>query len=185
MCQSEGLAIAPFGVLGRGQFKTAEEFQQGGTRKMGPQEEKHRLMAAKLAEVGQRKGVASTSIALAYVLHKSPYVFPVIGCRTVEHLESNIEALAVELTDEEIYEIEDATPFDVGFPMSFLFEMPGQKYRSDMTTRHIWQVTCNTRLEAVPKLRVSRLFSCLYSALTVIPAHRAEAGVQPDGSEVV
>ncbi|OJI99535.1 hypothetical protein ASPVEDRAFT_126340 [Aspergillus versicolor CBS 583.65] len=153
MCQSEGLAIAPFGALGRGQFKTADEFQQSGTRNMGPQEEKHRLMAAKLAEVGQRKGVAPTSIALAYVLHKSPYVFPVIGCRTVEHLESNIESLAVALTDEEIYEIEDATPFDIGFPMSFLFEMPGQKYRSDMTTRHIWQVTCNTRLEAVPKLR--------------------------------
>ncbi|KAL4987989.1 putative sterigmatocystin biosynthesis dehydrogenase stcV [Aspergillus falconensis] len=153
MCQSEGLALAPWGALGRGQFKSAEEFQQEGTRNMGPQEEKHRLMGAKLAEVGQRKGVAVAAIALAYLLHKAPYVFPVIGCRTVEQLETNITSLGVELTDEEIYDIEDTTPFDVGFPMAFLFETPQQKYRSDMTTRHIWQVTCNTRIESVPKPR--------------------------------
>ncbi|KAL2819655.1 NADP-dependent oxidoreductase domain-containing protein [Aspergillus cavernicola] len=153
MCQSEGLAIAPWGALGRGQFKTAEAFQEEGTRNMGPQEEKHRLMAEKLAEVGERKGVAPASIALAYLLHKAPYVFPVIGCRTVEQLESNIESLAVELTEDEIHEIEDTTEFDLGFPMSFLFETPKQRYRSTMTTRDIWQVTCNTRLETVPKFR--------------------------------
>ncbi|KAL4789086.1 putative sterigmatocystin biosynthesis dehydrogenase stcV [Aspergillus venezuelensis] len=153
MCQAEGLAIAPWGALGRGQFKSPEDFQQEGTRNMGPQEEKHRKMGEKLAELGHRKGAAPTSIALAYLLHKAPYVFPVIGCRTVEQLESNIESLSVELTDHEIYEIEDTLPFDVGFPMSFLFETPQQKYRSDMTTRHIWQVTCNSRLETVPKPR--------------------------------
>lgn len=123
---------------------------------MGPQEEKHRLMSEKLAELGERKGVKLTSIALAYILHKAPYVFPVIGCRTIEHLESNIESLAVELSGEEIQEIEDTVPFDLGFPMSFLFETMGQKYRSTMTTRHIWQVSCNARLETVPKLRVSK-----------------------------
>ncbi|PTU23614.1 hypothetical protein P175DRAFT_0500175 [Aspergillus ochraceoroseus IBT 24754] len=153
MCQSEGLAIAPWGVLGRGQYKTPEEFSQEGTRNMGPQEDKHRLMGEKLAELAQRKGTVPTSIALAYVLHKAPYVFPVIGCRTVAQLESNIESLGVELTDEEIYEIEDTTSFDLGFPMSFLFETPQQKYRSTMSARHIWQLTCNTRLETVPKPR--------------------------------
>ncbi|RMJ28730.1 norsolorinic acid reductase [Aspergillus sp. HF37] len=153
MCQSEGLALAPWGVLGRGQFKTAEEFSQEGTRNMGLQEDKNRMMHEKLAEVGRRKGTAPTNISLAYVLHKAPYVFPVIGCRTVEHLESSIQSLEVELTDEEVCEIEDAVPFDLGFPMSFLFETSKQKYRSAMSSRHIWQVTCNTRLETVPKPR--------------------------------
>ncbi|KAL3458195.1 putative sterigmatocystin biosynthesis dehydrogenase stcV [Aspergillus heterothallicus] len=152
MAQSEGLALAPWGALGRGQFRTPEEFTHAG-RKMGPQEEKNIVVARKLAEVGDRRGVAPTTIALAYLLHKAPYVFPVIGCRTVEQLEGNLESLAVELSEGEVHEIEDAVEFDVGFPMAFLFEFPGQKYRSDMTTRHIWQVTATSRLETVPNPR--------------------------------
>ena len=154
MCQSEGMALAPWGVLGRGQFKSSESYQQEG-RKMGPQSQKHRRVGEKLDELAKKKNTLPTSIALAYVMHKVPYVFPVVGGRKVEHIKGNIEALSVELTNEEINEIDDAEPFDIGFPLSFAFETPKQKYRTDMTARHIWQLTCNTRLETVPKLRVS------------------------------
>ncbi len=154
MCESEGLGIAPWGVLGRGQFRSADEYTREG-RKMGPQDETHRRMSTKLNELAHKKNTLPTSIALAYVMHKAPYVFPVIGGRKVEHLKSNIEALAVELTEDEIYEIEDAEKWDPGFPLNFAFESPRQKYRSDMTARHIWQLSCNTRLETVAKPRVS------------------------------
>lgn len=152
MCESEGLAIAPWGVLGRGQFRSAEEYSREG-RKMGPQDETHRRMGAKLNELAEKKNTLPTSIALAYVMQKAPYVFPVIGGRKVDQLKSNIEALSIELTQEEIYEIEDAEKWDPGFPLNFVFESPGQKYRSDMTARHIWQLNCNTRLETVAKPR--------------------------------
>jgi diketogulonate reductase-like aldo/keto reductase len=39
----------------------------------------------------------------------------------MEHLKDNIEAFSVELTDEDLEEIESAHPFDVGFPMRMLF----------------------------------------------------------------
>ena len=146
--------MAPWGTLGRGQFKSAEDYQREG-RKMGGQSEKHRRIGEKLNELAKKKNTLATSIALAYVLHKVPYVFPVVGGRKVEHIKGNIEALSLELSEEEINEIEDAEPFDVGFPMNFLFETPQQKYRTDMTSRHIWQLTCNTRLETLPKQRVS------------------------------
>jgi hypothetical protein len=187
MCQSEGLALAPWGVLGRGQFKTPEEFQHEGTRNMGLQDDKNRVMHEKLAEVGRRKRTAPTNISLAYVLHKAPYVFPVIGCRTVEHFESSIQSLEVELTDDEVCEIEDAVPFDLGFPMSFLFETPRQKYRSSMSARHIWQVTCNTRLETVPGPRVSNAIASLPAESFAdgdIAAHRVQTRVQPARSEL-
>ncbi|KAK3904920.1 NADP-dependent oxidoreductase domain-containing protein [Staphylotrichum tortipilum] len=150
MCESEGLAIAPWGVLGRGQFRSAEDYAREG-RKMGPQDEAHMRMGATLDALAARKGTLATSIALAYVMHKAPYVFPVIGGRKVEHLKSNIEALAVELTREEVEEIEAAEKWDPGFPLNFLFEGPGQKYSLDMTARHMWQLSCNTRLETVGK----------------------------------
>ena len=155
MCQSEGLALAPWGVLGRGQFRSAAEFNNEAARKIGGQDDKHRRIAETLDHLAKKKDTLPTSIALAYVMHKVPYVFPVIGGRKVKHIQSNIEALSVELSDEEIHQIDDCEAFDLGFPMNFLFETPTQHYRTDMTSRHIWQLTCNTRLETVPKPRVS------------------------------
>ena len=79
-------------------------------------------VAAALGKLLLQEGHAAYSIALAYVMHKSPYVFPIVGGRKIEHLKANIEALGVELSDEEIDEIEAAAPFQVGFPLSMIFE---------------------------------------------------------------
>ena len=58
--------------------------------------------------------------ALAYVMHKTPNVFPIIGQRKIEHLQANVEALSLELTPEDVKEIETGYEFDLGFPHSFL-----------------------------------------------------------------
>jgi hypothetical protein len=82
------------------------------------------------------------------------YCFPIVGGRKVDHLTGNIAALGLELSDEEINEIDDVEPFDVGFPLSFLFGQAGT-YRTDMTTTDIQLVNSNARLEDVPHVRVS------------------------------
>lgn len=61
-----------------------------------------------------------TSVALAYVMHKSPYVFPIVGGRKISHLEGNIQALSLGLMPEEIQQIDAAYGFDMGFPHNFL-----------------------------------------------------------------
>lgn len=53
-------------------------------------------------------------------MHKSPYVFPIVGGRKFEHLKANIEVLGLHLSEEEIKEIEGAVQFDVGFPQRLL-----------------------------------------------------------------
>ena len=53
-------------------------------------------------------------------MHKAPYVFPIIGGRKVEHLQSNIEALSIRLSDEQITQIEGVLPFDKGFPNNII-----------------------------------------------------------------
>lgn len=129
MCLDEGMALAPWGALGGGAFKTKaqrEELERGeaaGGRKMAMSkmgnEEK---VSDVLEKIANTKGSDTpiTSVALAYVMHKSPYVFPIVGGRKVEHLKSNIEALGLRLTPEEIKEIDSAYGFDLGFPHSFL-----------------------------------------------------------------
>lgn len=151
MCEAEGMGIAPWGALGRGQFKSAEEYNAADRdgRKMGPQNEKFRSMAEKLDVIAKKKGTLITSVAMAYVMHKAPYVFPIVGGRKVSHLKGNIEALGLELTQEEIDEIEDTHEFDVGFPNSFLFG--GKPWRTRYTTNDIALVLANAPLESQPR----------------------------------
>lgn len=155
MCEAEGMGIAPWGVVGRGQFRTTEEYKNEAPRSiMMAQDEKHQLVYETLAKLAQKKDTEPTSVAIAYVMNKAPFVFPVVGGRKVENLQANVDALAVELSTEELDEIDDSAPFDIGFPMNFLFETPKQKYRTRMDARDMWQLTCNTRLETVHKTKV-------------------------------
>lgn len=87
---------------------------------MRPASEQKEKVSQVLEKVANSKKTAITSVALAYVMHKAPYVFPIVGGRKIDHLKGNIEALGLELSKEDIDEIEAATPFDVGFPLSFL-----------------------------------------------------------------
>jgi len=73
-----------------------------------------------LEAIAKRKGTIITGVAMAYVMHKTPYVFPICGGRTVGHLKGNIDALGLELSKEDIDEIEGAVPFDPGFPHNFM-----------------------------------------------------------------
>ena len=56
------------------------------------------------------------AVAAAYIMHKTTYVFPIIGGRKVEHLMDNLEALDISLSQEQIKYLESALPFSAGFP---------------------------------------------------------------------
>ena len=122
MTAAEGMGLAPWGALGSGNFKTHEQREQtkGEGRNMGGPTENQMLVADALAEIAARKNTTLTSVALAYVMHKAPYVFPIVGGRKIEHLKDNIEALGLQLSEQDVNEIESAAPFDVGFPLAFL-----------------------------------------------------------------
>ncbi|ROW05203.1 hypothetical protein VSDG_00044 [Cytospora chrysosperma] len=123
MCREEGMGLAPWGALGGGAFKTEEQRKAQEGRKIQASEEQIKISKV-LESIANRKNTAITSIALAYVTHKTPYVFPIVGGRTIEHLKGNIEALKISLSQEDIKEIESAVPFDPGFPNTFLHREP-------------------------------------------------------------
>jgi aryl-alcohol dehydrogenase-like predicted oxidoreductase len=124
MALDEGMALAPWGAIGGGGFKTkAQREANEGARNMQVSvignEEQVSDVLEKIA-ISKSPEVPITSVALAYVMHKSPYVFPIVGGRKIPHLQSNIEALGLRLTIEEIREIDNAYGFDMGFPHNFL-----------------------------------------------------------------
>ena len=54
-----------------------------------------------LAAASAEHGATPSQLALAWLLRRSPVMLPIPGTKSVEHLESNVAAAAIELTDEE------------------------------------------------------------------------------------
>ena len=67
--------------------------------------------------------LSAYTVALAYLMQKVPYVFPIVGGRKVEHLHDNINSLEVALKPEHFKKIEAATPFDPGFPTNMMVRL--------------------------------------------------------------
>jgi aryl-alcohol dehydrogenase-like predicted oxidoreductase len=123
MCRDEAMGIAPYSTLGSGRFQTEAGFKEREKNNPGrktPVDERYKTVSKLLEKVAKAKGTDITSVAMAYTMHKAPYVFPIVGGRKVEHLKGNIAALGVSLTEEDAKEIEKAYVFDPGFPHTFL-----------------------------------------------------------------
>ncbi|GAA5820399.1 hypothetical protein JCM11251_005610 [Rhodosporidiobolus azoricus] len=127
MALDEGMALCPYGALNQGRFQTREGFAEREKgdhdgRNMIQTSQRDKDVSAVLEDLANARNDDTTllNIALAYVLQKAPYVFPIIGGRKVEHLEGNIPALDVVLTDKEISTIENAYEFEHGFVADFL-----------------------------------------------------------------
>ncbi|KZV74348.1 Aldo/keto reductase [Peniophora sp. CONT] len=129
MARHLNLALAPWDVLSGGKIRTDAEEEarrqtgENGRAIFGPWErnELEKKMAATLEKIAADVGAKSIqAVAIAYLMQKTPYVFPMVGGRKVEHLHANIEALEIALTPEHMKQIEEVTPFDVGFPTNFI-----------------------------------------------------------------
>ncbi|TFK24398.1 aryl-alcohol dehydrogenase [Coprinopsis marcescibilis] len=129
MARAEGMALAPWFVLAGGKLRTDAEEQRKvesgdpGRTTLGDwkRNETECAVSQALEKVANEIGAKSIrSVAIAYVLHKAPYVFPILGGRKSEHLIENIEGLEVSLTDEHMIYLESILPFELGFPASLI-----------------------------------------------------------------
>jgi aryl-alcohol dehydrogenase-like predicted oxidoreductase len=123
MCLDEGMRLLPFGTLGNGRYQTEatyverEKDNPGRKFPAGPAENVSKI----LETIEEKKDNAHlTGVAMAYIMQKAPYTFPLVGCRTLEHLKGNIAALGISLSEDKVAEIETAVDFDPGFPHPLL-----------------------------------------------------------------
>jgi aryl-alcohol dehydrogenase-like predicted oxidoreductase len=61
-----------------------------------------------LVTIAERKKATPAQIALAWLLAQKPWIVPIPGTRRLERLDENIGAAAVELTSDDLREIESA-----------------------------------------------------------------------------
>jgi pyridoxine 4-dehydrogenase len=59
-------------------------------------------------EIAGRHDASAAQVALAWLLARSPVMLPIPGTSSVEHLEENVAAAAIDLSDEEVAELSAA-----------------------------------------------------------------------------
>ncbi|MGD1054117.1 MAG: aldo/keto reductase [Candidatus Dormibacteria bacterium] len=58
-----------------------------------------------LTGISERLGTTPSQVALAWLLHRSPVILPIPGTASVAHLEENVEAALIGLTDDQVAEL--------------------------------------------------------------------------------
>jgi aryl-alcohol dehydrogenase-like predicted oxidoreductase len=112
-----GIGFVPFSPLGKG-FLTGKidansEFASTDIRSTIPRftpeaRKANQAMVDLLDSIAQRKLATPARIALAWLLAQKPWIVPIPGTRRLERLDENIAASAVELTPDDLRQIEDA-----------------------------------------------------------------------------
>jgi aryl-alcohol dehydrogenase-like predicted oxidoreductase len=112
-----GIGFVPFSPLGRGFLsgKIDEDttFESDDIRtslpRFTPEARKaNKALVDLLRAIGERKGVTPAQLALAWLLAQKPWIVPIPGTTKRERLEENIGATEVELTSEDLAEIDRA-----------------------------------------------------------------------------
>ncbi len=112
-----GIGFVPFSPLGKG-FLTGKidensEFTSTDIRSTIPRftpeaRKANQAMVDLLGSIAQRKNTTPAQIALAWLLAQKPWIVPIPGTRRLERLDENIGAVAVELTPDDLRDIESA-----------------------------------------------------------------------------
>jgi aryl-alcohol dehydrogenase-like predicted oxidoreductase len=112
-----GIGFVPFSPLGKGfltgaigentTFDTAD-FRNVVPRFTPEARKENQALIDLLREIAARKQATSAQIALAWLLAQKPWIVPIPGTTKLHRLEENIGAVDVELTPDDLREIERA-----------------------------------------------------------------------------
>jgi aryl-alcohol dehydrogenase-like predicted oxidoreductase len=116
-CADLGIGFVPYSPLGKG-FLTGSidadtQFDRTDIRNAIPRfaadaRAANQAVVDLLETIAARKNATPGQIALAWLLAQQPWIVPIPGTRRLERLQENIAAADVELTADDLHEIEDA-----------------------------------------------------------------------------
>jgi aryl-alcohol dehydrogenase-like predicted oxidoreductase len=112
-----GIGFVPYSPLGRG-FLTGKidenttfdstDFRSGLPRFTPEARKANQALVDLLGTIGNRKNATPAQIALAWLLAQKPWIVPIPGTTKLHRLEENIGAVSVELTPDDLREIDRA-----------------------------------------------------------------------------
>jgi aryl-alcohol dehydrogenase-like predicted oxidoreductase len=114
-----GIAYVAYSPLSRGllagRFRSPDDLDAGDWRRQVPRFQDGNLernleVVGRVAALAARRGVSLAALSLAWVLARGEHVIPLIGTSRADRLERNLEALALELTPDDVAALDAAAP---------------------------------------------------------------------------
>jgi aryl-alcohol dehydrogenase-like predicted oxidoreductase len=113
-----GIGFVPYSPLGKG-FLTGKinentkfdstDFRNSLPRFTPEARKVNQALVDLLGKIGERKKATPAQIALAWLLSQKPWIVPIPGTRKLSRLDENIGAAGVELTSDDLREIDSAS----------------------------------------------------------------------------
>ena len=130
-----GIGFVPFSPLGRGyltgKIDENTKFESTDFRNIVPRfsaeaRKANQALVDLLIKVAEQKMATPAQVALAWLLAKKPWIVPIPGTTKLSRLEENIGAIAVELTSNDLLEIDNAAS---------KIKVMGDRYPEDLEKR--------------------------------------------------
>jgi aryl-alcohol dehydrogenase-like predicted oxidoreductase len=115
LCEDQKIAIIPWSPLARGLLTGKRSKERNETLRAKTDEYGKKLYSSdtdfeivnRLTSVAEKKGLPNAQIALAWILSKKSITAPIIGASKPGHLEDAVAALSVQLSEDEIKQLEE------------------------------------------------------------------------------
>jgi aryl-alcohol dehydrogenase (NADP+) len=110
LCQDQGIGVIPWSPLARGRLtrKWDDVTERSRTDEFGKRlySDDDRAIVDAVANVAEKRGASRAQVALAWLLSKPVVSAPIVGVTSPEQLADLLGALSVELSAEEIEQLE-------------------------------------------------------------------------------
>ncbi len=113
LCADQGIATIPWSPLARGRL--TRPWGESTGRSLGDprgsaifgEQSCDQVIVERVGELAARRELPRAQIALAWVMSKPPVAAPIVGARTLRHLDDALAAADITLTNEEVAYLEE------------------------------------------------------------------------------
>jgi aryl-alcohol dehydrogenase-like predicted oxidoreductase len=132
MLEELGIGFVPYSPLGKGfltgKINEATTFDSTDLRNRIPRfaleaRKVNQILVDHLAKVAERKNATTAQIALAWLSAQKPWIVPIPGTTKLARMEENIRAAEIDLTQDDLREIDDAAS---------KFTVQGERYPEEL-----------------------------------------------------
>lgn len=134
LAEYAGLAVLPWSPLGGGLLsgkyrageappddsRAADSTPSAVLMRMRIQEERNFAVAQAVQDLAADLGKTMAQVALNWVLHRPGVTAPILGARTVAHIDDNLGAIGWNLDADALARLEDASAIERGYPYDFI-----------------------------------------------------------------
>jgi aryl-alcohol dehydrogenase-like predicted oxidoreductase len=120
LCRELGITFVAYSPVGRGfltgRFKPKEIIPEDDYRRHNPRFQEENIehnfkLVEKIEEIARNKNSTSAQVALAWVMEQRDFIVPIPGTKRIKYLEENAGAVNINLSDNELTQLDEAAPF--------------------------------------------------------------------------